>query len=85
MGFCSHVCTHTCTQIYTHIHTHLHTHGYTQMAYILAVNAGILRDTGGTCSPADCQVRGRPMGDGQGAMGAVGAWPVGLPLGAARV
>jgi hypothetical protein len=26
------------------------------MAYILAVNANIISDTGGTCSPADCTV-----------------------------
>ena len=27
-----------------------------QMAYILVVNAGILRDTGGPCSVHDCEV-----------------------------
>lgn len=29
-----------------------------QTSYILAVNSGILSDTGGTCTDADCTVRG---------------------------
>jgi hypothetical protein len=32
-----------------------------QTCYILAVNAGILSDSGGNCSDADCTVRARML------------------------